>query len=69
MKIDWSVLGGKSYFKMLVLTFSSKLNWGPYINSIAKTASRKIGALIPSMKFRSLEVAMYLYKSTTRSCM
>ena len=36
---------------MLVLTFSSKLDWGSYIISIAKTASKKIGALICSMKF------------------
>ena len=46
------------------MTFSSKLDWGPYIISIAKTASRKIGALICSMKVLSSEVALYLYKST-----
>ena len=48
---------------MLGLTFSSKLDWGSYIISIAKTASKKIGALIRSMKFLSPEVALYLYKS------
>ena len=48
----------------LGLTFSSKLDWGFYIFYIAKTASKKIGALIPSMKFLSTEVALYLYKST-----
>ena len=47
---------------MLGLTFSSKLDWGSYIISIAKTASKKIGALIRSMKFLSPEVALYLYK-------
>ena len=31
-------------FKMLGLTFSSKLDWGSCIISIAKTASKKIGA-------------------------
>ena len=31
---------------------------------IAKSASKKIGALIRSMKFLSPEVALYLYKST-----
>ena len=36
--------------------------------SIAKTASKKIGALILSMKFPSHEVAMYLYKSTIHPC-
>ena len=43
---------------MLGLTFSSKLDWGSYINSIAKTACKKIGALIRSMKFVSPEVAL-----------
>ena len=54
---------------MLGLTFSSKLDWGSYIISIAKAASKKIGALICSMKFLSREVALYLYKSTICSCM
>ena len=54
---------------MLGLTFSSKLDWGPYIVSIAKTAYKKIGALIRSMKFLYPEVALYLYKSTIRPCM
>ena len=53
----------------LGLTFSSKLDWGSYIVSIAKTASKKIGALIRSMKFLSPEVALYLYKSTIQRCM
>ena len=51
LKMDGSVLEEKSSFKMLGLTFSSKLDWGSYIISIAKTASKKIGALIRSMKF------------------
>ena len=54
---------------MLGSTFSSKLDWGSYIISIAKTASKKIEALIRSMKFLSPEVALYLYKSTTPPCM
>ena len=54
---------------MLGLTLSSKLDWSSYIISIAKTASKKIGALIRSMKFLSPEVALYLYKSTIRPCM
>ena len=51
VKMDRSVLEENSSFKMLGLTFSSKLNWGSYIISIAKTTSKKIGALILSMKF------------------
>ena len=57
-KMDGSVLEEKSSFKVLGLTFSSKLDWGSYIISIAKTASKKIGALICSMKFLSPEVAL-----------
>ena len=65
----WKGMGlwGKSSFKMLGLIFSSKLNWGSYIISIAKTASKKIGALIRYMKFLSREVALYHYKSTIHS--
>ena len=44
VKMHGSVLEKKPYFKMLVLTFFSKLDWGSYIISTAKTASKKIGA-------------------------
>ena len=62
-KMYGSVLDKKSSFKMLGLTFSSKLDWGTYIISIAKTVSKKIGPLICSMKFLSPDVSMYLNKS------
>ena len=43
---------------------------GSYIISSTKTASKKIGALIRSVKFLSPEVGLYLYKSTIlRPCM
>ena len=67
--MDRSVLEEKSSFKMLELTFSCKLDWGSYIISIGKTASKKIRTLIRSMKFFSPEVALYLYKSTIHPCM
>ena len=63
VKMNGSVLEDKSSFKILGLTFSSKLDQGSYIISVAKTLSKKIGALIRSMKF-SPEVALYLYKFT-----
>ena len=66
--MDGSVLEGKSSFRILGLSFSSKLDWDPYIISIAKTASKKIGALVGSMKFLFPEVALYLYKSTIWPC-
>ena len=54
VKMNESVLEEKLSFKMLGLTFSSKLVWSSYIISIAKAASKKIGALIPSMNLLSL---------------
>ena len=65
--MDGSVL--ESIFKMLGLTLF--INWigALYIISIAKSASKKIVALICSMKFLSSEVALYLYKSTIHPCM
>ena len=68
VKTDGSVLEEKSPFKMLGLTFSSKLDWGSYIASIAKTSCKKVETLIHSMKFLSPEVALHLYKSTICPC-
>ena len=68
VKMDGSTVEEISSFKMLGLTFSSKLDWSSYIISIAKSAS-KIGALIRSVKFISPDVVLYLYKSTIRPCM
>ena len=62
VKMDGSVSEENSSFKMLGVTFSSKLDCGTYIVSIAKTANclQEIGALIHLMKFFSPEVALYL---------
>ena len=67
VKIDRSVLEERSSFKMLVL--SSKLDWTSSIVCLAKTASKKIRALICSMKCRFLGVALYDCRSTLWSCM
>ena len=48
----------------LFLTFSSKLDWGSYIISLAKTASKEIGAFIRSVKLFAPEAALYLCKSS-----
>ena len=69
VKMDGSVSEEESSFKMLGLRFFSKLDWGSYIISIAKSASKKIGALIRSVKFLSHEVVLYLFKSTIQRCM
>ena len=60
MKMDGSVPEKKSCLKMLGLSFCSKSDWGSSSISIAKTSSKKIGALTRSMKFVSPEVALYL---------
>ena len=67
VKIDRSVLEEKSSFKMLVLP--SKLDWSSSIVCFAKSVSKRIRALIRSMKCRFLEVALYDCRSTMWSCM
>ena len=69
VKMNGSVLEENLSFKMLGLIFSSKLDWASYIISIAKTTSKKIGALICFLKFLSPEFALYLYISTIRPYM
>ena len=49
------------------MPFSSKLDWGSYITSIGKTASKQIRTLICSLL--STEVVLYHYKSTIWPCM
>ena len=51
VKMNGSVLKENSSFKMVGLTFSSKLDWSSYIIYIAKTVSKKIGVLICSINF------------------
>ena len=63
VKMDGSALEEKSSFKMLGLTFSSKLDYWSFIISIAKTVFKKIGALTRSMKLLSPEIDLHLYKS------
>ena len=67
--MDGFVLEEKSSLKSLGLSFSSKIDWDFYIITLVKTASKKSGAMFCSIKFPSLEVALYLYKSTIRPCM
>ena len=66
VKMDGLVLEENSFFKMLGLTSFCNLDWASYIISIAKLGSKNIGALIHSMRFLYLEVALYLYISTIR---
>ena len=57
-----SVPEEKSSFKMLGIDISSKLDWSSHTISTAKTAFKKIGALICSMNFFLL--TLYFYKCT-----
>ena len=68
VRMDGSILEKKSSFKMLGLTFSSKLDWSSYIFSIAESASKNIGTLIRSVKFLFPEACLCLCKSTIRPC-
>ena len=68
-KMDGAVFEEKSSCKIRGLTFFFKFYWGSYIISIVKTTSKKIGALIRSVKCLSSEAGPYLYKSTIRPCM
>ena len=68
----WKLMGPflrKNHFLRLGLPFSSKLNWYSYIISMAKTTAKKIGDMTCSMRFLSLEVALYLYKPIIQPCM
>ena len=67
--MDKTVLEENLSFRLLGLSFTSKLDWESYIVSVAKAASKKIGALQRSVKFLSPELVLYLYKSTIRPCM
>ena len=51
------------------MMFSTKVDWGSCIISVAKTASKEIGALICLMPFLSPEAALYLFKSIIQPCM
>ena len=64
--MDKTVLEKKSSFRLLGVSFTSKLDWDSYIISLAKAPSKKIGALLHSVKFLSPELVFYLYKSTIR---
>ena len=64
--IGGSLLEEKFSFKMLELSFSSKLDLSSWIISIANTVSKKLVSLICSVHFLSSEVPLYIYKSTTQ---
>ena len=60
-----------SWWKIICWVWLSLPNWIGALTLflLLKLPPRKTGALIRSIKFISLEVALYLYKSTIRPCM
>ena len=56
-------------FRLLGLTFTQSMDWKPYIRSIDKAASRKVGNLYRAQCFLTPESILYLYKSTIQPCM
>ena len=65
----WMALLSRKNHLLRCWGWLSFLNWIGALVSIGTTASKKIGALICSMKFFSPKVALYLYKSTVQPCM
>ena len=59
----------KSYFKILGLPFSSKLDWSCSVISIVKQPPRKFESWFVLWIFFPYEIALYLYKSTIWPCM
>ena len=60
VKMDKSVLEEESYFKMMGLTFSSKLNWSSYIIPIAKTSLKPLFVLWSFFLLRLISVSINL---------
>ena len=55
--------------KLLGISFTSKLDWGSYLIGLAKSVSKKVGAILRCRSFLSAEVILYIYKSMIRPCM
>ena len=54
-------LAESASFRLLGLTFTPKLDWKPYIQSIAKQASQRVGSLYRSQRFLTPETILLLY--------
>ena len=60
--LDASIIDEKSSLKMLVLSYSSKLDWSSYIVSVAKTTPKKTGASMCCLKFLCAEAVFISVK-------
>ena len=55
--------------RLLGITFTPKLDWKPYVQSIAKQASQRVGSLFRSQRYLTKDALLYLYKASIRPCM
>ena len=69
VNMDGSSVEEKSSFKILGLSFTSKLDQSSYIIFVAKMFSKRIGALVRFAKFLSPDAALCHSKYITRPCM
>ena len=60
--LDASIIDEKSSLKMLVLFYSSKLDWSSYIVSVAKTTHKKTGVSMCFLKFLCSEAVFISVK-------
>ena len=69
VEMNGIALPEKSSFRLLGIPFTPSMDWKPYIQSIAKAASRRVGSLYRAQRFHTPETILHLYKSTIRPCM
>ena len=69
VEMNGIALPEKTSFRLLGITFTPSMDWKPYIQSIAKAASRRVGSLYRAQRFLTPETILHLYKSTIRPCM
>jgi len=55
--------------QLLGVELTSKINFGPYIESKAKTAAKKLGVLSKVRRYFTSEQLLRLYQAQVRSCM
>ena len=55
--------------RLLGITFTPKLDWKSYVQSIAKQASQRVGSLFRSQRYLTKDALLYLYKTSIRPCM
>ena len=68
MEMNDIELPQETSFRLLSLTFTRSMEWKPYIQSIAKAASRKVDSYYRAQHFLTPEIYLNLYKPIIRLC-